>query len=629
MNENIKFTLENFDFEIEKTNWCYFTESEILLHVIHQEKKTSISCNLVINDEISRDDFLNLNINYREPSYFVGRISGGKKDKQSEREILIGRSIDKIIRPLLSFLKDKTISLNLSVLNYSDLIDLSSIASIASIFCLKYFLNISCGALKVAIKDKDITLFPNLYKQMENDGIFTICSNKTQIFFLDAEIDNIPGKILEKYIKKAIKYCQIIQDNLKKIKSKNNLSDYNSPNHNINFISLEESEKLTQSEEIRQGVSAFLENKNIRIDKRELDEIRKISIENLVLNKTKAVNFFRGETVVRGNLNFCNDKFNIGESIRDEQNLIVSYNFPGFCVGNTSDKKSNRREMSHGDLIRAALQRNCKNMNLRLYADVLSSNGSSSMASVCALSAVGVQEGIFSKLCAGISIGCFRNGKSESLIVDMTALEDKYSEMDWKVAGTKAGITAIRVDCKSYISVSNLKKIFELSEKSISQIIEKMETLGVKNENPMEIIAIDPKKLGLFIGNSGQHIKELTTRFDCKIKANQDSTICVMGKNIDSIRSFIRSFAIDVKKKEDCSFIVKENTDGRKIKTFAGEIIINKKSDVKLGDILHCKVKNWELKEFLIQEIIINENPIIIEKFQNNDKQKSKKNYKR
>ncbi|MFN9114845.1 MAG: hypothetical protein ACK5XN_32700, partial [Bacteroidota bacterium] len=309
----------------------------------------------------------------------------------------------------------------------------------------------------------------------------SVCANKNEIFYLDVEANRISIKDTEKYIKKAIKYCETINKELEKIPSKNKRKVVNGDLKYVkneiinNDFSVDLKSKFNVSYDvIRKSISAKLCNENKRIDTRNLNEIREINVEKGPVNKVNSTIFSRGETTVLGLINYTSDKINIGDVVREEHNITSVYNFHGFCVGSMVEKRGNKRELGHANLIKSAFQKLIKNnINLRTYAEVLSSNGSSSMASVCAISVAGYLGGIFDELIAGISLGVFREKNKDLIIVDMNAIEDQYSEMDWKVCGNGEWISSIRVDTKSYILVKSLGLILEQSSISLKELVKK------------------------------------------------------------------------------------------------------------------------------------------------------------
>lgn len=601
----ITFHVDKYKFTITFTKWCHFTDAEILFEVELDSKKTSFLCNVVVNQNENEDSFVNLNVNYKEPSYVIGKISSGKRDKQSERETLISRGIDKIIRPLLNEVTDKIITVNLMMLNYAENIDLASIASLAAIFCLKTKYQIDSACIKLAIFDKDlIELFPGSVSSQESLGNITIGANKDRIFYLDAELKNFSTSKIEKHIKKALDFCAIFSKELATIPSKEEIIgcfvDFElikKQKITENFKGLELSQKLgVQYESLRKTVSAYLAKKQERLQNRGMEELRSIKIEHGPIEKCHNVIFTRGQTVVLGSVNLCKDKLNIGETIRDEKNIMPIYIFPGFSTGSSFDKKSTRRETGHADLIRASFQKiTPPNLAIRIYAEVLSADGSSSMASVCAVSAAGVKMGIFQDIVSGISVGIFRDNKKEVYPVDITAMEDQYSEADVKITGSKDGLTAIRADTKSFIIAKNIGKILQSGQKAIKDIVEKIEKSGFKNENEIIVMEVDQKKLGLLIGTNGKNIKELSEKTSCRIKTQQDGKVCIIGQNSKLAELFLKAFKTEdqLKKNEVIAFIIKENSDGQICQTNVGEIMLEINHICKKGDTLQCKIKNW------------------------------------
>ena len=600
----------NFDF----SKFCSFVGSELIMHVEKNNKNTSFMCNIIFDNNGNNYNELNLNINYKEPAFSNGKINSRKKDKTSEREILISRTIDKSVRPLLINLNKCNMTINIVLLNTEHHIDFLSFATIATMFCLKKIYNINANILKFSILNKQLILFPNNAILQKSSGSVHLICNSQQIFFIDVELNNLSNVKLISYIKSYEELIQYMEKKLNSIKSMLKIPVLESNpkavknkkiNNNFNAEMISEKFKLNNIE-IQKTISEHLAINKMRLDKRKLNEIRPITISRPVKANSSMFIFSRGDTQVLSDFNYCNDKINIGDTIREEQNIIVNYNFPGFCTGNLHDKKFSKRELSHGDLIRAAFQKvSNPNINIRLHAEVLSSNGSSSMASISALSCSLFQKGVIADVISGISIGLWRSKKKEVLFADMTANEDNFSEMDFKIAGTNKGINAIRADFKSYISLLSLPKILKLGLKIIKDIngmIIKEIDISEKSQN----FNINVKKLGLFIGTSGKHIKEIALKTNCVIKTFQDGLIIVNGKDLELFQKLVKPFLVDVLKKRDkIALVVKENTETNIVSTVLGNINLEKKYSLLKNNIIELTLINVEKLEFEITNIVV------------------------
>ena len=300
----------------------------------------------------------------------------------------------------------------------------------------------------------------------------------------------------------------------------------------------------------RKIVRSQIINENVRADGRGLKEIRPISIEtNILPSAHGSCLFTRGQTqaLVVATLGSENDA-QVSDVLTQSEPLserfMVNYNFPGFSVGEASPLKSpGRRELGHGNLAKRALAPSVDLENaevIRLVSEILESNGSSSMATVCggslALRAAGVNT---YKLVAGIAMGLiFEDGK-HAILSDIMGLEDHDGDMDFKVAGSLDGITALQMDIKlGGISLDVLKEALYQAKEGREHILNLMNEADLKikvNDEILpktEIFNIDPNKMVDVIGQGGKTIKSLVDDYLVTIDLDRDSgEVKILGKN--------------------------------------------------------------------------------------------------
>lgn len=302
-------------------------------------------------------------------------------------------------------------------------------------------------------------------------------------------------------------------------------------------------------------------NERLRADGRALDEIRPISIEtNILPNAHGSCLFTRGQTqaLVIATLGTDGDAqmYDIlTEKSALSEKFMFNYNFPGFSVGEASPIKApGRRELGHGNLAKRALSPSI-NINspytIRLVSEILESNGSSSMASVCggalALRAAGVES---LKLVAGIAMGLVFEGDKHAVLSDIMGLEDHDGDMDFKVAGTIDGITALQMDIKlGGISLDVLKEALEQAKRGREHILSIMQKANdeimVNDEilPKLELFSIDPSKIVDIIGQAGKTIKEIIERFEVSIDLDREKgEVKIAGgakKNVDAAKDYI------------------------------------------------------------------------------------------
>ena len=304
-------------------------------------------------------------------------------------------------------------------------------------------------------------------------------------------------------------------------------------------------------------------NEGVRADGRGLEEVRPISIETNVLpNAHGSCLFTRGQTqaLVVATLGTDSDAqmYDIlTEKAPLVEKFMFNYNFPGFSVGEASPLKApGRRELGHGNLAKRALAPSidlASPYTIRVVSEILESNGSSSMASVCggslALRAAGVNT---QKLVAGVAMGLIFEGDKHAVLTDIMGLEDHDGDMDFKVAGTSDGITALQMDIKlGGISLEVLKEALYQAKRGREHILDLM-TQADKNIEinedvlpKLELFSVDPSKIVDIIGQAGKTIKEIIEKFEVSIDLDREKgEVKIAGgakKNVDAAKDYIIS----------------------------------------------------------------------------------------
>ena len=304
-------------------------------------------------------------------------------------------------------------------------------------------------------------------------------------------------------------------------------------------------------------------NEGVRADGRGLEEVRPISIETNVLpNAHGSCLFTRGQTqaLVVATLGTDSDAqmYDIlTEKAPLVEKFMFNYNFPGFSVGEASPLKApGRRELGHGNLAKRALAPSidlASPYTIRVVSEILESNGSSSMASVCggslALRAAGVNT---QKLVAGVAMGLIFEGDKHAVLTDIMGLEDHDGDMDFKVAGTSDGITALQMDIKlGGISLEVLKEALYQAKRGREHILALM-TQADKNIEinedvlpKLELFSVDPSKIVDIIGQAGKTIKEIIEKFEVSIDLDREKgEVKIAGgakKNVDAAKDYIIS----------------------------------------------------------------------------------------
>lgn len=346
----------------------------------------------------------------------------------------------------------------------------------------------------------------------------------------------------------------------------------------------------------KQMVRSQIINEGRRADGRKLDEVRPISIEtNILPNAHGSCLFTRGQTqaLVVATLGTDSDAQMLellSEKNPQSDRFMFNYNFPGFCVGEASPIKApGRRELGHGNLAKRALYPSVSENYpyvIRLVSEILESNGSSSMASVCggslALKAAGVPS---IKLVAGVAMGLiFEEGKT-AILTDIMGLEDHDGDMDFKVAGSKDGITALQMDIKlGGIDRITLQNALYQAKKARLEILELMSEAEAKIEvneailPKLEIFGVEPSKIVEIIGQAGKTIKEIIEKFEVSIDLDRDKgEVKITGANSGKV-SEAKDYIISITQR-----------DSRK---FGGKREGRKEVHFELGEEFEGEVKN-------------------------------------
>jgi len=312
----------------------------------------------------------------------------------------------------------------------------------------------------------------------------------------------------------------------------------------------EESELKDAIEKVKkEQVRSQILNERVRADGRALTEVRPISIDTNVLpNAHSSCLFTRGQTQALVVLTMGGPKDaqmyeSLTDSATQNENFMVHYNFPGFSVGEASPVMgTKRRELGHGNLAKRALESSLDldGQTVRLVSEILESNGSSSMATVCggymALKAADVAT---SDTIAGIAMGMVSEGDKYAILSDIMGLEDHDGDMDFKVTGSKDGITAMQMDIKlGGISLDILKEALYQAKDGRSHIIDIMLEAEEKIEfndgvlPSVEMFHIDPSFIGEIIGQAGKTIREMIEKFEVAIDIDKkDGKVKITGKN--------------------------------------------------------------------------------------------------
>ena len=312
---------------------------------------------------------------------------------------------------------------------------------------------------------------------------------------------------------------------------------------------LKEAIESVKKEQVRSQIL----NERVRADGRALTEVRPITIDtNILPNAHSSCLFTRGQTQALVVLTMGGPKdAQMFESLTNpntqNENFMVHYNFPGFSVGEAAPVMgTKRRELGHGNLAKRALESSLDldGQTVRLVSEILESNGSSSMATVCggymALKAADIAT---SDVIAGIAMGMVSEGDKYAILSDIMGLEDHDGDMDFKVTGSKDGITAMQMDIKlGGVSLNILKEALYQAKEGRSHIIDIMIEAESKIEfndgvlPSVDFFHIDPSFIGEVIGQAGKTIREMIEKFEVAIDIDKkDGKVKITGKNKDGV----------------------------------------------------------------------------------------------
>jgi len=547
-------------------------------------------------------DYFPLSVNYQEKYYAAGKIPGGyfkREARPTESETLISRLIDRPIRPLFPDEFKNEVQVLPTVISY----DKENEADILSIIASSAALAISgmpflgpVGASRVGFIDGKYVLNPSK-KDLESSKLdLVVAGTKDAVLMVESEASGLteqqmldavkfghegfvpvikmiedlakeckkPDWVVEKKDLSSIKK-KLEKEFTKDLKKAFSIKDKQERSNLISEVTekakklYEEDENFTELDvmhelkDIEKGIvrTDILKNKN-RIDGRGLADVRPIMCEVGILPRVHGSALFtRGETqaIVTTTLGTSDDEQRI-ESLDglQRERFMLHYNFPPFSVGETGRIGTGRREIGHGKLAWRAIKSSLPSKEsfpytFRIVSEITESNGSSSMATVCGSSLALMDAGVpIKEPVAGIAMGLIKEGDEFSVLSDILGDEDHLGDMDFKVAGTKDGITSLQMDIK----ITGIT--FEIMEQALKQakdgrvhILGEMNKALAKSRNDvgkhtpkMEKITVDKKDIATVIGKGGATIREIVEKSGAKVDVNDEGVVTVAAPDEDS-----------------------------------------------------------------------------------------------
>ncbi len=571
--------------------------------IIAQCGETVVLATVVGAKKVNPDmDYFPLSVNYQEKYYAAGKIPGGyfkREARPTESETLISRLIDRPIRPLFPDEFKNEVQLLPTVISY----DKENEADILSIIASSAALAISgmpfmgpVGASRVGFIKGKYVLNPSKKELEESKLDLVVAGTKDAVLMVESEANGLTEEEMLNAVKfghkSFVPIIEMIEDLAKECRKpewtveKKDLSevkkkledeftedlkkafstrDKQDRSNQISEISekakklYEENEAYTdldvnsQLKNLEKSIvrSDILKNKN-RIDGRGLADVRPIMCEVGILPRVHGSALFtRGETqaIVTTTLGTSDDEQRI-ESLDglQKERFMLHYNFPPFSVGETGRIGTGRREIGHGKLAWRAINSSLPSKEsfpytFRIVSEITESNGSSSMATVCGTSLALMDAGVpIKEPVAGIAMGLIKEGEDFSVLSDILGDEDHLGDMDFKVAGTKDGITSLQMDIK----ITGIT--FEIMEQALNQAKDgRIHILGEMNKAldksrddvgkhtpKMEKITVDKKDIAAVIGKGGATIREIVEKSGAKVDVNDEGVVTVAAPDEES-----------------------------------------------------------------------------------------------
>ena len=544
-------------------------------------------------------DFFPLSVDFEEKMYAVGRIPGSftkREGKASDKAILASRCVDRPIRPLFPKDMRNDVSVVMTVLS----VDPDNSPEITGMIATSIALSISdipwngpVASINVGYVDGELVLNPTLEQRAKNRLNLTVAGSAEKIVMIEAGADQIPDDLMLKAImtgheeiKKMVAFINDIKAQIGKPK--------------FEFESMEVDHDLFDAVEAMVGeqvkVALDTDDKNVRdarlqpiidavhekfdeqcedntavldevmyklqkrVDGRGIDEIRPLAAEVGVLPRVHGSGIFtRGQTQVMtiATLGPVSDAQKLdGIDEETSKRYMHQYNFPSYSVGETRPSRGpGRREIGHGALAERALVPVIPSVEefpyaIRCVSEVLSSNGSTSQGSICGSTLALMDAGVpIKEPVAGISCGLItKEDGSWMTMVDIQGLEDFYGDMDFKVGGTKNGITAIQVDIKvDGLTPEIIASAFEKTRKARMYILDEIMLKAIpapraevsKWAPKMLATKVPVDKIREVIGSGGKVIQKISAECDVKIDISEDGSVFVSGIDKDKAEQAI------------------------------------------------------------------------------------------
>jgi polyribonucleotide nucleotidyltransferase len=563
-------------------------------------------------------DFFPLSVEYREKTYAAGKIPGGffkREGRPTEKEILSSRLIDRPLRPLFPDGYRNEIQIMSTVLssdqaNDSDILGITGASAALMISDIPFPEPVS--AVRVGLVEGKLVLNPTFQELEQSQLDLVVAATDTNVVMVEAGAREVAeGKIVEalEFAHQAIRQLNKLQHELKarvgkpkrtfplpvrdetlvksvasaygdKVKTANRIAEKKARQDALDAVL---QEAVTRFEESNPGsaktvkhVIAEIEEREVRHlivsehrrpDGRGFDDMRAVTAETGILPRTHGSSLFtRGQTqaLVVATLGTKVDEQRVEElEGQSWKSYMLHYNFPPYSVGEVRPFRGpGRREIGHGALAERSIEPLIPTdvdfpYTIRIVSDILESNGSSSMATVCGGSLALMDAGVPIKThVAGVAMGLVKEGDQFAILTDIQGVEDHLGDMDFKVAGTRAGVTALQMDIKiAGVSYQLMADALEKARKARLHLLDIMEAAIAKPRAELSpyapriyIMMIDPDKIREVIGPGGKMIKKISAETGTQIDIEDTGEIRIAafsGADGDRAREIIRSITED------------------------------------------------------------------------------------
>ena len=583
--------------------------------VVVQMGKAMLLCTVVSSYKAGTVDFLPLTVDYREKFAAAGRYPGGffkREARPSDGEVLTMRLVDRVLRPLFPKDYHSEVQVMIQLMSHDEDVmpdALAGLAASAAIQLSDFPFECPISEARVARVNGEFVINPSRAQLAESDIDMMIGASADSVMMVEGEMDEISEEEMADAIKfahESIKIQCAAQVKLAEAFGKKETREYEGEREDeqlaakINDFCYDKCyaiakkgtskvERTTAFSEVKEALKATFSDEELedygdlvgkyfnksqknavreltlaeglRLDGRKTDEIRPIWCEVDYLPSTHGSSIFtRGETqaLATVTLGTSRDAIKIDmPSHEAEENFYLHYNFPPFCTGEARPLRgTSRREVGHGNLAQRALKGmvpdDCP-YTVRVVSEVLESNGSSSMATVCAGTMAMMDAGVqMIRPVSGIAMGLISDGDRYAVLSDILGDEDHLGDMDFKVTGTAEGITACQMDIKvKGLSYEILVNALKQARDGRLHILEKLtDTITTPNEEvkdhaPKMINRRIPNDLiGAFIGPGGKNIQELQKETETTIVITEDAVteegiIEILGTKPDGIEAVI------------------------------------------------------------------------------------------